>query len=193
MRPDLATLFAGSNDILSRRFDADALENDVAHMQEALVRTGATVLTFTLPDLTPVMSVARLIAHRVRAMNEALRSASARSGATLVDFAAYEVGSDPRLWSDDRFHANAAGHARIAAALAHALGLPGAGMAWAEPLPAASRPSRLSRLPADIGWGGRYLLGWVRHSLGVRKSRARHEPKRPRLEVVSAGGLPLGA
>jgi len=118
MRPDLATVFSGTNDVTARRFDAAAVASDVERMQAMLAGAGATVLTFTLPDLTPVMPLARGLAPRVRALNEAIRTACARTGATLLDFAAYPVASDARLWSDDRLHANAAGHARIAAALA---------------------------------------------------------------------------
>src|SRR5436190_8300791 len=114
MNPGLATVFAGSNDILRMRFDALRVSDDVAHMQRSLAAGGATVVTFTLPDLTPILPMARVLAPRVRALNDALRSASASTGAILVDFAAHAIGSDPRLWSEDRFHANTDGHVRIA-------------------------------------------------------------------------------
>src|SRR5438093_1109693 len=123
MRPDLATVFSGTNDVLAMRFDAHSVAQDMEAIQRALIEGGATVLSFTLPDLTPVMPIARGIAPRIRALNESIRAAAANTGTILLDFAAYPVGSDPRLWSADRIHANAAGHARIADALAHALGL----------------------------------------------------------------------
>ena len=82
-----------------------------------------------------MLPLARPLAGRVRALNDALRSAASSSGAILVDFARHPVGSDPRLWSEDRIHANSAGHARIAAALAWALGLPGTDQSWSQPLP----------------------------------------------------------
>jgi lysophospholipase L1-like esterase len=125
MKPDLATVFAGSNDILERHFDAGKLRAELRCMMAALAGGKAVVLTFTLPDLTGVMPIGRFLAPRVRAMNESIREAAAATGARLIDFAAYSAGSDPRLWSEDRFHVNAEGHARIAAALAQALGLPG--------------------------------------------------------------------
>ena len=81
LRPDLATLFSGTNDLVGKGFDPDRVAADVEAMQSALVRQGATVLTFTLPDLTPVMPLARRILPRVLALNEALRRASASSGA----------------------------------------------------------------------------------------------------------------
>lgn len=113
LRPRLATLFAGTNDVVARRFDAAEVAADIERIERELVRAGATVLTFTLPDMTPVMPLARRLAPRIEALNRALRGAAARSGARLVDFAAHPVASDPRLWSEDRLHANAVGHARI--------------------------------------------------------------------------------
>ena len=65
MQPDLATVFSGTNDVLARRFDADAVGRDMEVLQRALIEGGATVLSFTLPDLTPVMPIARWIAPRV--------------------------------------------------------------------------------------------------------------------------------
>jgi hypothetical protein len=50
MRPDLVTLFSGTNDVVKRHFDADAVGNDVEVMQRTLIDAGATVLGFTLPD-----------------------------------------------------------------------------------------------------------------------------------------------
>jgi len=186
MRPDLATVFSGSNDILDRGFDPDALRRDVQEMQSALMAGGATVVTFTFPDLEPIFSLARLLRGRVAAMNTALRDASTGSGAILVDFARYEVGSDPRLWSEDRFHANADGHARIAHALAHALGVAGADDSWKTPLDPASRPGRISRVPSDLAWGARYAAGGLLQAL-LRRSEMPRTAKRPELEVMEAG------
>jgi lysophospholipase L1-like esterase len=180
MRPDLATLFAGSNDILERRFDPAALRDELVRMQSALAAAGAVVVGFTLPDLTGVMPVGRFLAGRVRAMNDALRSASAATGARLVDFAAYPAGSDPRLWTEDRFHVNSEGHARIADALAQALDLPGSDDAWTQPLPGRDPRNRFARWADDLRW-------WRRHFFGrSRNEPHRGGPKRPRLEPVPA-------
>ena len=181
MRPDLVTLVTATNDILRARFDVDTVVSDMEAMQRALRAQGATVLTFTLPDLTPVMPVARLVRARILAWNEALRRVSALTGTHLADLAAHPVTSDPRLWSEDRLHANTVGHARIAAALAHALQLPGSDMAWATPLPAAVPSGRLSGLQREVRWGRAYLWPWlVRHATG-RSSGEGRLPKRPAL------------
>lgn len=184
LRPDLATLFSGTNDIVAREFDAGRVADDVETMQTALVGQGATVLTFTLPDLTPVMPLARRMVPRVLALNAALRQASARSGAVLVDVAAHPVASDPRLWSDDRLHANALGHARIAAALGHALGLPGSDESWAAPLPEIAPPTWLEHAAAEVRWGRRHLIPWLWRHFRGRSSADGRSAKRPTLEVV---------
>src|SRR6185436_2471956 len=126
-----------------------------------LIEGGATVLGFTLPDLSIVLPIARPIAGRVRALNDALRHASASSGAIIVDFAKYPVGSDPRLWSADRLHANSAGHERIAAALAAALDLPGTDDTWSHPLPTEWSPSLRARILAELRWQRDYFVPWV--------------------------------
>jgi hypothetical protein len=188
MRPDLVTLFSGTNDVIARRFDCDAVARDVEQMQRTLIGGGATLLTFTLPDLGPVLPLARRLAPRVLALNAALREVSARTGAIVVDFAAHSVASDSRLWSDDRLHANSLGHERIAAALAYALGLPGTDSSWTEPLPA-RRPATFSeRVAAEIDWGRRHLLPWAwRHLLG-RSSGDGRTPKRPELAPAASAG-----
>ena len=105
MRPSVATVFSGTNDVVSRRFDLRALAADVEELQGTLTGAGATVLTITLPDLTPVMPMAHRLAPRVLALNDAVRTAARRTGAIVVDLAAHAMASDPRLWSDDRLHA----------------------------------------------------------------------------------------
>ena len=189
LRPDLVTLFSGTNDVVALRFDADAVARDVEHMQRTLIEGGATVLGFTLPDLSNVLPLARPIAGRVRALNDALRSASASSGAILVDFAKYPVGSDPRLWSPDRIHANSAGHARIAATLAGALGLP-TNESWSQPLPAALPRSVREKLAAEIHWGYEYLLPWAWRHLRGRSSGDGRGAKRPHLAPVEPDDPP---
>ncbi len=184
MKPDLATVFAGSNDILERSFDASKLRAELECMMGALIGGKAVVLTFTLPDLTGVMPIGRLLAPRVRAMNDAIREAATSTGARLIGFAAYPVGSDPRLWSEDRFHANAEGHARIAAALAQALGLPGTDDAWPQPLPERSARSRWTRVAESWSWYRHDLLDRLWPGSPVE---GQCHPKRPRLEAVHPG------
>jgi lysophospholipase L1-like esterase len=180
MRPDLAAVVAGTNDVLRRNFDADVFGADLASMFSALTGIGATVITFTLPDLTPVMPLARILRERVAAMATAIRAACSESGAILCDLAAHPVASDPRLWSPDRLHANSAGHARIADTLAAHLGLPGTDDGWAAPiLPLLPSPGALSILRGELAWSRAYLVPWIWRHLHGRSSGDGLSAKRP--------------
>lgn len=185
MRPDLVTLFCGTNDVVRPRFNAARVAADVETMQRACIAQGATVLGFTLPSLSEVMPLARPLARRVAALNEALRAASASSGAIMVDFAAHRVGSDPRLWSDDRLHANSEGHARIAAALAWVLGMPGTDESWALPLPDVPKRGLGDTMAAEWRWARRHFLPWVGRHMRGRSSGDNITAKRPTLLPVA--------
>lgn len=184
MRPNLAAVVSGTNDLLKSRFDPAVLRDDIEAMQRALVGSGATVITFTLPDLGDVMPLARALRSRLVRMNEVIREAGARTGTIVCDFAAHSVASDPRLWSDDRLHANAAGHARIADALADHLGLAGADGSWSDPLPRAPSPRWRDRLRAESLWTRRHLLPWAWRHLRGRSSGDGIRPKLPLLTMI---------
>jgi lysophospholipase L1-like esterase len=184
MKPDLVTFFSGTNDVVGSGFDPVRVAGSIESILGALVGSGATAITFTLPDLSPVMPLARLVAARVAALNDGIRSAAERTGTILVDIARHPVASDPRLWSEDRLHANAAGHARIAEALAHGLGLPGATDDWSRPLPAVPPRTPAQWIGAELRWTRRYLAPWIVRSLLGRSSGDGIEPKRPALAPV---------
>jgi lysophospholipase L1-like esterase len=184
MRPDIATLFAGTNDVVANDFDPGSVRRDLEQMQGRLVESGATVLGFTLPDLAPVMPVGRLVSERVATLNEIFRTTSEATGAILVDFAAYPMASDRRIWHEDRLHANEIGHERIAAALADALDLPGSDATWKDPLPVEPAAGPLDRLSQEASWIARYFIPWVWRHLWGRSSGDGRLPKRPQLEPV---------
>jgi lysophospholipase L1-like esterase len=184
LRPDLVTLFTGTNDVVKRTFNVEDVHRDVEYMQRAFIEQGATVIGFTLPDMSIVMPIARPIAGRVRALNEALRAASASSGAILVDFAKHSVGSDPRLWGADRLHANSLGHERIAAGLAWGLGLPGTDESWSDPLPTPWSRSLMANVLAELRWQRDYFFPWVWRHLRGRSSGDGRRCKRPDLLPV---------
>ena len=161
LEPDLVTLVSGVNDLLRPTFDIGSLGRDIEAMQRALTASGATVVTFTMPDMGRVLPIGRLLRPRLDALNDAVRSVSRGTGALLLDLAAHPVAGDPRLWSEDRLHANAEGHRRIAAALAHRLGVEGSDDSWSRDLEDAPRPRRLERVRAELAWTRHHLGPWV--------------------------------
>ena len=190
MQPDLVTLFSGTNDVVHRRFDLDEVTADIVAMHQAIRATGATLLTFTLPDLAAIMPFADRVSHRIRALNRTLREIARESGALLVDFDDHPVALDPRLWSADRLHANSAGHARMAAALAHALDLPGSDASWSHPLPELPPPGPIRRFNTHTAWAGRFLIPWAWRRLRGRSTGDGLEPKRPALQRVHGPSEP---
>ena len=185
MHPDLVTVFSGVNDIMRRDCNVTVVGRETERMLAAFVDTGATVLTITMPDLSDVAPVARLVRDRLLELNERVREACVRTGAHCVDLARASVVSDLRLWSDDRLHANSEGHTRIAAALAQTLGLPGHDGSWADPLPPGPATSLVARLSGELRWTGEHLVPWLwRHARGISSGDGR-AAKRPALETVS--------
>ncbi len=185
MHPDLVTVFSGVNDIMRRDCNVTAMARETERMLASFTETGATVLTITMPDLSTVTPMARLVRDRLLELNERVRETCARTGAHCVDLARVSVVSDLRLWSDDRLHANSEGHTRIAAALAQTLGLPGHDGSWADPLPPGAPTSLVARLGGELRWTGEHLVPWLwRHARGISSGDGR-TAKRPALETVS--------
>lgn len=182
LRPDLATVVAGVNDLMRRHFDAQAVAGELEAMFAALTAGGAHVVTLTFPDVGRIAPLTRPLRPRVRALNAAVRAAAARHGVTVVDTEHEPVATDPRLWSPDRLHASPVGHARIAAAVAQALRLPGAGPAWTTPFPT---PAARLTPATEARWAAAFLAPWLaRHARG-RSSGADRTAKRPQLLPVT--------
>lgn len=181
LRPDLATVFAGVNDLLRPTVDLAAVVGDLEEVYGSLREAGATVLTITVPDPSRVMPVARRLAPRIAAYNAAVRLAAERTGVLLVDVGSSEVAGDPRLWSEDRLHANSLGHERIAAALADRLGLPGSDGSWADPLPDSGARRRREVVRAELRWAREHLAPWLVRRVRGRSSGDDVHPKRPAL------------
>jgi lysophospholipase L1-like esterase len=188
LRPDLLSVLAGLNDVLRKNCDVAGVAGEIEAIVRAAREAGADVLTFTLPDPVRVNPLARSAAVRLERLNEAVRELSARHGAVVVELDRHAVASDPRLWDLDRLHANPEGHRRIAAAAAHALGLPDADETWsaAFPDPLARRTYR-----SHAAWTGKYFTPWLIRRLRGRSSGDGRVAKRPTLTPMD-DWVPLG-
>jgi lysophospholipase L1-like esterase len=184
LKPDIATVFAGLNDLLRRNYDRDATAGHLGAMFGALRGTGATVLTLTMPDLSRIVPYARIVRPRLIAYNDTIRELAADTGVLVLDLAAQPVTVDPRLWSVDRLHASTLGHERIAAGLCNLLALEHPGEHWCAPLPVAPRPRAHLLVAAEVMWAQRYFTPWVIRRLRGRSSGDGRLPKRPELSPV---------
>ncbi|MBA3854247.1 MAG: lysophospholipase [Gemmatimonas sp.] len=184
MRPDLASVFAGTNDIIRSKYRESQVIDDLRAMHAALRGIGATVVTITMPDLSEVAPFAERARPRLLAFNAAVRALCAETGSLLLDVAQHPVACDPRLWHEDRLHANAEGHRRIAAGLASVLGLPGFDEAWATPLPPRVPLSAWQRARAEAHWVATYLTPWLLRRLTGKSSGDGVTAKRPTLQPI---------
>ncbi|MWA06274.1 SGNH/GDSL hydrolase family protein [Actinomadura sp. LD22] len=134
VRPDLAVIMIGSNDVTGRVSPGTS----VRYLSDAVVRlraAGCEVVVGTCPDLgtiKPLMQPLRWIARRAsRQLAAAQTIAVVEQGArsvSLGDLLGREFAADPiSMFSEDRYHPSARGYAAAAAAvlpsMAHALGL----------------------------------------------------------------------
>ena len=185
LAPDLVTVVAGMNDILRPSLDLDQVLTDNDHLVTRLRGSGATVLTMTFGDPVPVNPYARVLRKRMRVYNQGIREIASRHDALLVDFEKEPSVSDPRFWCEDRLHANAEGHRRIAAAAAGVLGIEVGGPRWNEPLPPLEKMRRRQRIAGELAWARRHLAPWIGRRLRHVSSGDGVEAKRPALEPVS--------
>ncbi|NEA58542.1 SGNH/GDSL hydrolase family protein [Streptomyces sp. SID13666] len=186
LRPDLATVVAGVNDLLRPRFDAAEVAGQLEEMFAALTASGAHVVTLTFPDIGKIAPLARPLASRVLDLNDRIRTAAARHGVSVAETAAPPVTTDPRMWTVDRLHASPLGHERIAAAIADAVRLPGSSDAWTHPLPPQAAPTRRQTAAAELRWATAFLGPWLGRRLRGRSSGDGRTAKRPRLLPLSA-------
>ncbi|MCF6466950.1 SGNH/GDSL hydrolase family protein [Nonomuraea sp. MG754425] len=196
LRPDLATVMAGMNDVIRPGSEPAAVAEALEEMYAALTGSGAHVVTVTFPDIGKIAPIARPLRPKVLDLNARIRAAAARHGVTVVDTFAMEFVTDTRMWSTDRLHASPAGHARIASAMAHSLGLPGSDDTWMLPFPPLPPAAAWRVAAAELRWFATFAGPWIGRRLRGRSSGDGRTAKRPELtpwaqQVVPPGeGLP---
>ena len=183
LQPDFAVVVAGVNDVLRPRFDRDALRSDLHAMHAELAAAGATVLTFTMPDMARVAPLAVVLRGRLQFLNSVTLQCRERYGSIVVDLASVPAASHPALWHTDRLHANSEGHRRTAAALAEAVGCEV--QDWRAELPSGPRPSRVRVAIEESAWVGSNLIPWAWEHVRGQPSADSLTCKRPNLLPVT--------
>jgi lysophospholipase L1-like esterase len=167
LKPDVASVVVGINDTLRGDFDPQRTGAAVGRTVAALRAAGAQVLTMRLPDPGQMFGLprvlARPLARRMRAVNEAVDEVALRYGTVHLDAARDPATYERRYWSVDRLHPNERGH-RLIACHFHSLlatsGFPvGPGP---DPEPSSPPPTRL----AEFAWMATKGTAWL-----VRRSR----------------------
>ena len=190
MKPDLASVLAGVNDILRPKVDLEARAEDLETIVAELRASGAAVLVVNYPDIAGSISFGSARYEPIlRGFNRTIAEITERHGALLLDLESDEV-SHPAMWSPDRLHASPFGHERIADLGAATLGLAELDPDWATRLPPHAPPSASRRIARDAYWAGRYLAPWMLRRLRGISSGDGIEPKRPLPAPVERLGDP---
>lgn len=158
LRPRLATVLVGGNDVLRSDFDARFTLADLHRCVGELRRAGTDVVLVRLPviglfELTPRL-VRRVMRRRVAAINAAVDEVAAaataegpdvagtnpaRGRVVVIDAAEAIAPAGAKAWHIDRVHPSPAGHRRLALGVATAL---------ADVDRAYAAAARAARLPA---------------------------------------------
>lgn len=124
-RPDLVILAAGGNDALRRSFSPDDVARELDATAAPLRRAGADLLMIELLDIVASGLVpaehATALDQRMCGLAEATRRVAARNDAMLVEMRRHPISADPDVYSSDRLHLNARGHAIVASEAIKAL------------------------------------------------------------------------
>lgn len=183
LRPDLATVEVGMNDVLRHDFDLHQTLADLEEVVASLAATGATVLTMTFPDLARLLPVMGWLRPREQRLNAGIERIAARHRSPLLDLFPLQMCGDPRMWSHDRIHGTPEGHRRIAAGLAELLGLPGTDHAWAAPPPDGALPGPGRTIAREARWAATFMVPWLARQL-LRRGSGTDVAKRPALSPV---------
>ena len=195
LEPDLASVVVGMNDLLRHDYDLDETVGAVERTFAALRATGCRVVTTTFPDVSLMLPVMGWLRPREERLIGSLREAADRHDVEVLDLFHLDLGGDPSMWSHDRIHGSSVGHQRIAAGMAHLLGLPGSDPGWAE----ASVPQwSTARLVArEAHWLATFMVPFLVRQVRGRGPGATAAAKRPELVRVLAaevdGGFETGA
>lgn len=123
--PDLAAVVCGGNDLMRPDHDPVAVERHVDAIVAALRGVGSDVIMFAPFDMSQseLLPADRKQGWRslIERMGALAETVARRHGAILVDFRSHPAGSEPSIYSGDRIHLNARGHAICAAQTLRAL------------------------------------------------------------------------
>lgn len=180
--PELVSFNGGGNDLLRPRV---ALPEIAARTWEAVERLrvgGAHVLLLSGGNPADHLPLGRVFDRRGAALTAVVAERGPVDGVTFVDNFSDRGLRDLRYWSVDRLHLNALGHARVAANVLDALGVPVPpewGVAEVAQAPAGERARRTA------GYYREYVLPWVGRRVTGRSSGDGRSAKRGSLEPVA--------
>ena len=182
--PDLLTFNGGGNDMMRPGFGVDRVMALTEQVAARCAEAGVRVLMLTGGDPTERLPRGAVMRDRGAEWLVAVHAFLERHPEiTFVDNWVDAELRRPPYWSEDRLHLGPLGHARVAARVLTALGVP-------TPLPEAgdvpvSRAGALN----EARYYARYVLPWLARRVTRRSSGDGRSPKRPvwtRVDGVSS-------
>ena len=166
----LISFHAGANDVIRPNYQPAVAKARYRDAVEMLIKSGATVLLFTVIDKVEGKGkTAELWHERFSDFNKNVREVAAEFGATLVDSKNAPWLGDRRFLAVDRLHLNADGHFRLANAVLEVLGLP-FDEKWKIQLPPAPKKSKLRKFLEDSRWIITFVIPWIWRRLRGKSS-----------------------
>ena len=157
LNPDIISFYAGGNDILEVRQDMDRFLDRYEAAVDRLAASGAQILLFTGFDI-PVHPALVPFKRRNWKFNDRVRKLARKHPdiVTLVDYWAWDIYHDQRLWDIDKLHLNRAGHRYMAIRILELLGAQH--QLEFQPLGDAQRLGPLQIVQRDIEWMRQWVL-----------------------------------
>lgn len=181
LKPALISFNGGGNDILRPRVQIASVADQIDAAVERATASGAHMLLATGANATRHIPLGPFFEARGESLAQAVRDRLPKDNVTFVDNWADDELTDIRYWSRDKLHLNAHGHARVAANVLAALGVP---------IPDADdavHPGVPHQRTAEY-WR-EHVLPWIGRRLTGRSSGDNREPKIATLQPVE---LPNG-
>ena len=126
LEPDLGCVICGGNDLLVRRFDGAAVEEEIDTMVGALRDTGADVITYTMYDIHAALDMppefGKDLRDRLDDLFERMRSVARRHDTLHVELAPHPSSAQADIYASDFQHCSTRGHAICASLTIERLG-----------------------------------------------------------------------
>ncbi|TBN57546.1 SGNH/GDSL hydrolase family protein [Glaciihabitans arcticus] len=172
--PELLSINGGGNDVMRPKVSIEGVADRIAAAVDRATSTGTRVLFVSGGNPTRHLPLGAAIEKRGNQLADAVEKRFETLDVTHVNNWVDTELSDSRYWSRDKLHLNPLGHARVAANVLAALGLP-----------AVDDPEipHIPRQPT-AAYYREYVLPWIGRRLTGRSSGDNREPKIPTLQPV---------
>jgi lysophospholipase L1-like esterase len=128
MKPDIALICVGTNDVLRGDFSPPEIESCVERISSQLTENGTVAVFLGIPDPMKTApgpkSLKRILQKRVIIINWIIEEVAAKNGAIYLSLWDLPMSYDMTMWHIDHMHPSAKGHQEIADFVRRSMFLP---------------------------------------------------------------------